>query len=101
MTDGTRIVTIPRHDPVNAFTMAGLRALGQDERGTAGVHHLGRHGGDARVPVLGVVPREEAPAEAVGVLEAREAVREREVPLDGRELRLREGAVVRDVRPAV
>lgn len=24
MTDGTRIVTIPRHDPVNAFTMAGI-----------------------------------------------------------------------------
>ena len=24
MTDGTRILTIPRHDPVNAFTMAGI-----------------------------------------------------------------------------
>jgi predicted RNA binding protein YcfA (HicA-like mRNA interferase family) len=24
MTDGARIVTIPRHDPVNAFTMAGI-----------------------------------------------------------------------------
>ena len=24
MTDGTRIVTIPRHNPVNAFTMAGI-----------------------------------------------------------------------------
>lgn len=24
MTDGTRIVTVPRHDPVNAFTMAGI-----------------------------------------------------------------------------
>ncbi len=24
MTDGTRIVTIPRHDPVNAFTMGGI-----------------------------------------------------------------------------
>ena len=24
MTDGTRIVTIPRHDPVNAYTMAGI-----------------------------------------------------------------------------
>jgi len=24
MTDGQRIVTIPRHNPVNAFTMAGI-----------------------------------------------------------------------------
>ena len=24
MTDGTRILTIPRHDPVNAYTMAGI-----------------------------------------------------------------------------
>ena len=24
MTDGTRIVTIPRHNPVNAYTMAGI-----------------------------------------------------------------------------
>ena len=24
MSDGTRMVTIPRHDPVNAFTMAGI-----------------------------------------------------------------------------
>ena len=24
MSDGVRIVTIPRHDPVNAFTMAGI-----------------------------------------------------------------------------
>jgi predicted RNA binding protein YcfA (HicA-like mRNA interferase family) len=24
MTDGARILTIPRHDPVNAFTMAGI-----------------------------------------------------------------------------
>ena len=24
MTDGTRIVTIPRHDPVNAHTMGGI-----------------------------------------------------------------------------
>ena len=24
MSDGTRIVTIPRHDPVNAFTMGGI-----------------------------------------------------------------------------
>jgi len=24
MTDGNRILTIPRHDPVNAFTMAGI-----------------------------------------------------------------------------
>jgi predicted RNA binding protein YcfA (HicA-like mRNA interferase family) len=24
MTNGTRIITIPRHNPVNAFTMAGI-----------------------------------------------------------------------------
>lgn len=24
MTDGQRIVTIPRHNPVNAFTMGGI-----------------------------------------------------------------------------
>lgn len=24
MTDGVRILTIPRHDPVNAYTMAGI-----------------------------------------------------------------------------
>ncbi len=24
MTDGTRILTIPRHDPINAFTMGGI-----------------------------------------------------------------------------
>jgi predicted RNA binding protein YcfA (HicA-like mRNA interferase family) len=24
MTDGNRILTIPRHNPVNAFTMAGI-----------------------------------------------------------------------------
>ncbi|HUE89859.1 MAG TPA: type II toxin-antitoxin system HicA family toxin [Vicinamibacterales bacterium] len=24
MTDGTRIITIPRNNPVNAYTMAGL-----------------------------------------------------------------------------
>jgi predicted RNA binding protein YcfA (HicA-like mRNA interferase family) len=24
MTDGTRILTIPRHNPVNAFTMGGV-----------------------------------------------------------------------------
>jgi len=24
MTDGIRILTIPRHNPINAFTMAGI-----------------------------------------------------------------------------
>ena len=24
MSDGTRIVTVPRHDPINAFTMGGI-----------------------------------------------------------------------------
>ena len=26
MTDGTRTVTIPRHDPINAYTMGGIVA---------------------------------------------------------------------------
>lgn len=29
MSDGTRVVTVPRHNPVNAFTMGGIvRAAG-------------------------------------------------------------------------
>ena len=34
MTDGVRIVTIPRHNPVNAFTMGGIvtdAGLSEDE----------------------------------------------------------------------
>lgn len=32
MSDGSRILTIPRHDPVNAYTMAGIaRAAGLTE----------------------------------------------------------------------
>ena len=34
MTDGVRIITIPRHNPVNAFTMGGIvrdAGLGEDE----------------------------------------------------------------------
>jgi predicted RNA binding protein YcfA (HicA-like mRNA interferase family) len=34
MTDDTRIITIPRHNPVNAFTMGGIArdaGLGPDE----------------------------------------------------------------------
>ena len=34
MTDGKRLVTIPRHDPVNALTMAGIvrdAGLGEDD----------------------------------------------------------------------
>ena len=32
MSDGVRIVTIPRHNPVNAFTMGGIvRDAGLDE----------------------------------------------------------------------
>jgi hypothetical protein len=27
MTDGSRILTMPRHNPVNAFTMVALRAM--------------------------------------------------------------------------
>lgn len=34
MTDGVRIITIPRHNPVNAFTMGGIvrdAGLNEDE----------------------------------------------------------------------
>lgn len=34
MTDSVRIITIPRHNPVNAFTMGGIvrdAGLGEDE----------------------------------------------------------------------
>jgi hypothetical protein len=34
MTDGIRITTIPRHNPVNAFTMGGIvrgAGLGEEE----------------------------------------------------------------------
>ncbi len=34
MTDGVRIITIPRHNPVNAFTMGGIvrdAGLGEEE----------------------------------------------------------------------
>jgi hypothetical protein len=32
MSDGVRILTIPRHDPINAFTMAGIaRVAGFNE----------------------------------------------------------------------
>jgi len=34
MTDGVRIITIPRHNPVNAFTMGGIvrdAGLSEDE----------------------------------------------------------------------
>ena len=36
MTDGVRIITIPRHNPVNAFTMGGIvrdAGLTEDEFG--------------------------------------------------------------------
>ena len=34
MTDGIRIITIPRHNPVNAFTMGGIvRDAGLSEEG--------------------------------------------------------------------
>jgi predicted RNA binding protein YcfA (HicA-like mRNA interferase family) len=33
MTDGVRIVTIPRHDPIDGFTMSGIvRAAGLTEQ---------------------------------------------------------------------
>jgi hypothetical protein len=34
MTDGVRIITVPRHNPVNAFTMGGIvrdAGLSEDE----------------------------------------------------------------------
>jgi predicted RNA binding protein YcfA (HicA-like mRNA interferase family) len=42
MSDGVRILTIPRHDPVNAFTMAGIvRDAGLSEEEFRGLLELG------------------------------------------------------------
>jgi predicted RNA binding protein YcfA (HicA-like mRNA interferase family) len=47
MTDNVRIITIPRHNPVNAFTMGGIvRDAGLTDRGVprAAVERVGRLG---------------------------------------------------------
>ena len=50
-------------------------ALGDDLVCPAIVEHLGGEQADTAVMVLGVVPREEAPAEGAGVLDRAEAFR--------------------------
>src|SRR5450759_3808345 len=57
--------------------------------------------GDPGVPVLVVVPGEELLPEGAALLDRAEAVGELRAVLECLELRLREGVVVRDVRPAV
>ena len=55
-------------------------------------------GADAAVAVLGVVPREELPAEGQGVVEAAEAVGVAGVDFQGLECAFGEEVIVRDVR---
>ena len=59
----------------------------------------GQHG-DTAMAVLGVVPREERPAEARGVLDVDEATGKAGVVLQGLELRLRERIVIGDLGTA-
>jgi hypothetical protein len=42
MSDGIRILTIPRHNPVNAFTMSGIAPQGSLELNLTRFHNL-RH----------------------------------------------------------
>ena len=70
-------------------------------RGQTIVDVVGGHQAQGTVPVLGVVPREEALAENLGVLVRPEPSREVRPVLEGLELRLGEGVVVGDVRAAV
>ena len=65
------------------------------------VHAVRRHVADARVPVRGVVPGEEGLAVRARVLDAAEARREVRPIFHGLELRLREGVVIGNVRPAM
>ena len=59
-----------------------------------------RQVGDPTVAVLGVVPREEGPAESLGGLLAGESGGEARVVLEGLELGLGKGVVVTDLGPA-
>ena len=65
-----------------AFGVRGVRRvqharpLPEHERGAPGVDDFRCEPGEAGVTVLGVVPGAEAPAERVGVVEAREGIGE-------------------------
>ena len=79
----------------------GLGPLGPDLGGRAVVDGGGRVVADARVPVLVVVIGEERFAEGPGVLDAAEAFGEGRAVLEGLELCLTVGIVVRRMGPAV
>ena len=79
----------------------GVRRLGflehatsslEDVVGLSVVDHRRRQVGDARVTVLGVVPRQEMPAPGAGVLVTAEALRIARRVLQRLELRLEDGA---------
>ena len=76
-------------------------ALADDLVGTAIVQHLGGEEPNARVMVLGVVPRKEDLTEAAGVLEGAKALGEVGSVFQGLELAFRERVVIGDVGPAV
>ena len=87
------------HEAVGPGGVGGgqyLPSVLDDRGGAAEVDLFRRQQADAAVPVLGVVPLEEFPAEVLRLLDAAEATREARVVLDGLEVRLRVRVVVRD-----
>ena len=85
-----------------ALGMSGVGGVEHLSPGVVGVlslavvDDLGREQADARVTVLGVVPAEEVLAERSGFLDGGEAGWEARAVLEGLELRLGVGGVVRD-----
>ena len=69
--------------------------------GLAVMHLVWGHQADADVMVILVVPGEEAAAEGPGILDAAEPFGELRLVFQGFEMRLREGVVVRGMRPAM
>ena len=78
----------------------GLFTLLQHGVGAAVVHVIGGEHGDSAMAVLGVVPREERPAEGDGGVDIVESPGETGVVLQGLELGLGEGVVIADVGAA-
>src|SRR4028119_2188174 len=79
----------------------GFCSLFEDLLGAIEVDICRCQQGDAGVPVLVVVPTEEASAEGSGLLQRGETVRERRAVLEGLELCLGERVVVAGMRAAV
>ena len=78
----------------------GLFTLLQHGVGTAVMDVIGGEHGDSAMAVLGVVPREERPAEGDGGVDIVESPGEAGVVLQGLELGLGEGVVIADLGAA-